>query len=32
MTIKKKIGEYQQIKKFMQWLKIPTITEAIRLG
>jgi hypothetical protein len=32
MTMKKKTGEYQPIKKFMQWLKNPTITETIKLN
>jgi hypothetical protein len=31
MAIKKKIGEYELIKKFMQLLKKPTIPETIRL-
>ena len=29
--MKKKIGEFLPIKKCMQWLKKPTITETIRL-
>ena len=32
MIMKKKIGEYLPIKKVIQWLKKPTITETVRLS